>query len=280
MMAKRSFEGKRVVLTGASSGIGWYVASELVRAGAYVVVSSRRLDRLEQLRQSFGNPRKRLIAVPGDVAECSHRKDLIRTAVEQLGGIDILINNAGVGAIGNFEQATPERLRRIFEVDFFAAAELTRLALPHLHSGKQPAVCIVSSVLGHRAVPGKSEYCAAKFALRGWAESLRIELRPSGIDVISISPSTTRSEFFGSLIESEGQSESLDGNRTLDSRTAFGTQSAEQVAGSILQAIRQRRRDLILSPGGKALVWLSRLAPQLMDSLLLRYAMPSQMSYA
>ena len=279
-MAKRSFEGKRVVLTGASSGIGWYVASELVRAGAYVVVSSRRIDRLEQLRQSFGNPRKRLIAVPGDLAECSHRKELIRAAVERLGGIDILINNAGVGAIGNFEQATPERLRRIFEVDFFAAAELTRLALPHLHAGTQPAVCLVSSVLGHRAVPGKSEYCAAKFALRGWAESLRIELRPSGIDVISISPSTTRSEFFGSLIESEGQSESLDGSRAYDSRTAFGAQSAEQVAGSILRAIRQRRRDLILSPGGKALVWLSRLAPQLMDSLLLRYAMPSQMSYA
>lgn len=279
-MAKRSFEGKRVVLTGASSGIGWYVASELVRAGAYVVVSSRRMDRLAQLRQSFGNPRKRLIAVPGDVAESAHRQELITAAVEQLGGIDILINNAGVGAIGNFEQATPERLRRIFEVDFFAAAELTRLALPHLHAGFQPAICVVSSVLGHRAVPGKSEYCAAKFALRGWAESLRVELNPSGIDVISISPSTTRSEFFGSLIDSEPQSET-DGERgNRAPKSALRAQSAEQVAHSILQAIRQRKRDLILSSGGKALVWLSRLAPQLMDSLLLRYTAPSRLGYA
>lgn len=279
-MAKRSFEGKRVVLTGASSGIGWYVASELVRAGAYVVVSSRRVDRLDQLRQSFGNPRKRLLAVPGDVAESTHRRELVNTAIEQLGGIDILINNAGVGAVGNFEQATPERLRRIFEVDFFAAAELTRLALPHLHAGFQPAVCVVSSVLGHRAVPGKSEYCAAKFALRGWAESLRVELKPSGIDVISISPSTTRSEFFGSLIDSELQSDPLGGRDVRDAKPSFGAQSAEGVAHSILQAIRQRKRDLILSSGGKALVWLSRLAPQLMDSLLLRYAAPSRLGYA
>ncbi len=280
MMAKRSFAGKRVVLTGASSGIGWYVASKLVREGAYVIVSSRRDDRLQQLRQSFGNPRKRLIAVPGDIADGNHRQQLITTAIEQLGGLDIVINNAGVGAIGNFELATPERLRRIFEVDFFAAAELTRLALPHLHEGNQPAVCVVSSVLGHRAVPGKSEYCAAKFALRGWSESLRVELKPSGIDVITISPSTTRSEFFGSLIETKDQSTQPDGTQQSVASRSFGTQSAEQVANSILRAVRQRKRDLILSPGGKALVWLSSLAPQLMDSMLLRYASPSKLSYA
>lgn len=266
-MAKRSFEGKRIILTGASSGIGWYLAAELVRAGAMVVVTARRADRLQKLRQSFGNPRKRLIAVPGDISDAVHRQRLIATTVEELGGIDIVINNAGVGAIGNFEDASPERLRTIFEVDFFAAAELTRLALPHLKRGQQPAVCVVSSVLGHRAVPGKSEYCAAKFAMRGWAESLRVELQPSGIDVLTISPSTTRSEFFGSLIETAG-ARNPGGN-------LFGSQTAESVAHSIFRALRGRRRDLILSPGGKAMVWLSQLAPRFMDRMLLRYAMPA-----
>jgi short-subunit dehydrogenase len=261
-MAKRGFAGKRILLTGASSGIGWYLASELVRAGALVVITSRRSDRLQQLRLAFGNPRKRLIAVPGDIAEASHRERLISTAVEQLGGIDIVINNAGVGAIGNFEDASPERLRQVFEVDFFAAAELTRLAIPHLKRGNQPAICLVSSVLGHRAVPGKSEYCAAKFALRGWAESLRVELKPSGVDVVSISPSTTRSEFFDSLLDTAQQAKS----------PSFGIQSAEFVAHNVCNALRMRKRDLILSPGGKALVWLSKLAPQLMDRMMLRYA--------
>lgn len=265
-MAKRILAGKRVVLTGASSGIGWYLASELVRAGAMVVVTARRDERLQALRRSFGNPQKRLIAVPGDITLATHRQRLIETTVGELGGIDIIINNAGIGAIGSFEDATPERLRRIFEVNFFAAAELTRLALPYLRRGDQPAVCVVNSVLGHRAVPGKSEYSAAKFALRGWAEALRVELRPSGIDVLSISPSTTRSEFFGSLIDSAG---------TIVRRPNFLSQSPESVAHSIFRALKGRKREMILSPGGKALVWLSQLAPQLMDRLLLRYGMPA-----
>lgn len=262
-MARRSFAGKRVLLTGASSGIGWYLAAELVRAGAFVVVTSRRADRLAQLRQSFGNPLKRLIAVPGDISDPAHRQKLIDTAVQQLGGIDIVINNAGIGAIGDFADATPERLRRIFEVDFFAATELTRLALPYLRHGHEPAVCVVNSVLGHRAVPGKSEYCAAKFALRGWSESLRLELKSSGIDVVAISPSTTQSEFFDSLV---GTAES-------QKSRSFGFQSAESVARRVMGALRKRKRDLVLSLGGNSLVWLGRLFPRLTDQLLLNFAM-------
>ncbi len=261
-MSQRIFADKRVLLTGASSGIGWYLASELVRAGAYVVVTSRREDRLQKLRQSFGNPRRRLIAVPGDISDPVHRQNLVDTAVKELGGIDLVFNNAGIGAVGAFEEATPERLRRIFEVDFFGVTELTRLALPHLHKGVNPAICIVSSVLAHRGVPGKSEYCAAKFALRGWTESLRLELKPSGIDVVTISPSTTSSEFFDSLLDSN----------PIEKTIKFGIQSAERVAHSILGAVKKGRRELILSPGGKALVWLSRLAPGLMDRILLQYA--------
>lgn len=261
-MARRSFAGKRVILTGGSSGVGWYVASNLVRQGAFVVVTSRREDRLRDLRKSFGNPSKRLIALPGDIAEAEHRKQLVNTAVEQLGGIDIVINNAGIGAIGNFADATEDRLRRIFEVDFFAATEITRLALPHLKKGHEPAVCMVNSVLGHQAVQGKSEYCAAKFALRGWTDSLRLELKRTGIDVVAVSPSTTRSEFFHSLIET------AKGTRS----ASVGSQSAERVASKVLSALRKRRRELILSPGGNALVWLGRLFPKLTDELLFRFA--------
>lgn len=262
-MVRRSFAGKRILLTGASSGIGWYLASELVRAGAYVVVTGRREDRLKQLRLSFGNPQKRLIAVPGDISDPEHRRALLNTTVEQLGGMDILINNAGVGAIGHFEDASPERLRRIFEVDFFAATELTRISLPHLKQGFQPAICVVNSVLGHRAVPNKSEYCAAKFALRGWSEALRVEQQPNGVDVVMVSPSTTRSEFFESLVDSEVDAKSRH----------FGVQSAQSVARSVMRALKGRKRDMILSPGGNALVWLGRLAPRFTDRLMLRFAM-------
>lgn len=258
---RRDFKGKRVLLTGASSGIGWYVADSLVRAGAYVIVTGRRKERLDQLRLSFGNPQKRLISVPGDVADHDHRLTLVATAAEQLGGVDILINNAGIGAVGHFEEASSERLRRVFEVDFFAATELTRLALPYLRRGNEPAICLVNSVLGHRGVPNKSEYCAAKFALRGWSESLRLELKPAGIDVVAVSPSTTQSEFFDSLVDT---------NSSI-ARSPFGAQSSAKVADSVLRALRKRKRDMILSPGGKMFVWLSRFAPKFTDRLLLEY---------
>lgn len=262
MFSARNFADKRVLLTGASSGIGWYLASSLVRLGAYVVITGRRQDRLDQLRLAFGNPRKRLIAVAGDIADGLHRNQLIKTAGDELGGLDMVIHNAGIGAVGEFEQASPERLRRIFEVDFFAATELTRLALPFLHKGFQPVISMVSSVLAHRAVPRKSEYCAAKFALRGWTEALRLELKPRGIDVVSVSPSTTKTEFFDSLVDSHPD----------ETSPHLGMQSAEHVANAILRAIRYSKRELILSPGGKALVWLSRLAPSLTDRLLAKYA--------
>ncbi len=260
-MSDRMFAGKRILLTGASSGIGWYLASELMRAGASVVATSRREDRLRQLRLAFGNPRK-LIALPGDIADPQHRQALIDTAVDQWGGIDMVFNNAGIGAVGAFATATPERLRRIFEVDFFAVTELTRLAIPHLQRGVRPAICVVSSVLAHRGVPRKSEYCAAKFALRGWTESLRLELKPAGIKVVTISPSTTGSEFFDSMLESE----------PVENPFRFGVQSAEKVAQAIMKAVRLGRRESILSPGGRALVWLSRLAPGLMDRLIMQFS--------
>jgi short-subunit dehydrogenase len=259
-VAAHDLKGKRVVLTGASSGIGWYLATQLIAHGASVVVDGRRAERLSQLHQSVGNSQK-LIPVAGDICDGAHRQSLVNIATERLGGIDLLINNAGIGAIGAFEDASPERLRQILEVDFFAAAELTRLAIPHLKKGKESVICNVNSVLGYRGVPGKSEYCAAKFAMRGWSESLRLELRQYGIAVVAVSPSTTRSEFFSSLIQTDKRAQSA----------SLGSQSCEKVASSILRAVRRRKLDSILSPGGKALVWLSQLLPRVTDSLLLKY---------
>ena len=166
-MSQRSLANKRVLLTGASSGIGWYLASELVRAGAYVVVTSRREDRLQKLRQSFGNPRRRLIAVPGDIADAGHREKLVDTAVRELGGIDLVFNNAGVGAIGAFEDASQDRLRRIFEVDFLwrdgtDAARASALAQRDQSSDlyRQFSAC-ASRRAGQKRIL-RSEVCAAR----------------------------------------------------------------------------------------------------------------------
>jgi len=117
----------------------------------------------------------------------------------------------------------------------------------------------VSSVLGHRAVPDKSEYCASKFALHGFSDSLRAELVPRGIDVLLISPSTTSSEFFDSALGTSNQN-----------HYRFGAMSAESVARRAASAIAAGRHEIILSAGGKLLVWLDRLCPPLADWLVSR----------
>ena len=144
------------------------------------------------------------------------------------------------------------------EVNFFASAELTRSMIPLLQRGHAPVICNISSVLGYCAVPGKSEYCASKFALHGWSDSLRAELAADGIQVTLVSPSTTKSEFFDSLIE------------TGDEQTSrgFGSWTPEKVARQAFRAIRFRRREVILSLGGKALVYADRFAPSLVAAAL------------
>ncbi|WP_164102007.1 SDR family NAD(P)-dependent oxidoreductase [Candidatus Laterigemmans baculatus] len=249
------------VVTGASSGIGYHLSRLLAERGARVVAVARRRERLDQLRSATAAASGSVIAYPGDVTDPEVRRGLLARAAEIAEGrLDLLVNNAGIGALGPFAEASPERLRRIMEVNFFAPVELTRLALPMLRLGRQPVLCNLGSVLGHRAVPDKSEYCASKFALHGWSDSLRAELRESGIQVTLVSPSTTESEFFDAVIETpEGQV-----SRSL------GSWPAERVARATLSAILARRAEVILSLGGKALVYADRLSPPLMNRLLAR----------
>src|SRR5205085_8829154 len=153
------------------------------------------------------------------------------------------INNAGIGAVGPFEDAGEERLRRVMEVDFFAPAELIRGALPLLKGGHHPIIVNIGSVLGHRAVPGKSEYCASKFALHGFSDALRAELAPQGIDVLLVSPSTTVSEFFEAAAGQSGRSPKR-----------YSAMSADAVARRAVAAMAAGRHEIILSIGGQALV--------------------------
>jgi short-subunit dehydrogenase len=244
------------IVTGASSGIGRCLCELLIRQGANVVAVARRSDRLQQLAETPGSGT--LLAISGDVTDPDLRDEVAQAAASLRDGkVDLLVNNAGIGAMGAFAQASPERLRRIMEVNFFAPAELIRTLVPNLRRGRAPVICNIGSVLGHRAVPNKSEYCASKFALHGLSDSLRAELNADGIQVTIVSPSTTSSEFFESLIETEtGKSKSL------------GSWPPDRVARATLAAIRARRSEVICSVGGKALVYADRLAPSLINAIM------------
>jgi short-subunit dehydrogenase len=255
-MARRKLAGLRVLLTGASSGIGRELASQLVQHGARVIALARREDRLRQLAVEIDRP-EQFGFVVGDVTSADDRQRAIDACRERFGGLDALLNNAGSGAIGPFAQADSERLRRVLEVNFFAPAEFIRQALPLLQQGKRPIIVNISSVLGHRAVPQKSEYCASKFALHGFSDSLRAELAPDKIDVLLVSPSTTQTEF----------SDKVAGD-TKKPHGRFGAKSPAYVARATIRAMQAGRHEVILSTGGRLLVWLDRLCPPLADRLV------------
>ena len=258
---KHSLSGRRVLITGASSGIGRALVEQCVAAQARVLMTARRAERLDALAERLGSRgASQVVVLPGDVTDTDHRQQLMATAIDAFGGLDVLINNAGIGGIGTFASATEHRLRRIMEVNFFAPVELIRAALPLLRQSDQAVVVNIGSVLGHCAVPKKSEYCASKFALQGMTAALRIELADEGIDVLMVSPSTTRSEFFDQAERSEG--------RAARNRHAM---APERVARATLVAITTRRRDTILSCGGKVLIYANRVAPGLLSRLLRRF---------
>jgi short-subunit dehydrogenase len=260
-MSKREISGSRAIVTGASSGIGRALARELARQAADLVLLARREERLKALADEIGELGVHVETVAGDVTDTEVRRRAIDAAQTCFGGLDILVNNAGIGATGLFEHAHPERVRRVFEVNFFALVEMTRMALPLLKRGTNPIIVNVSSILGRRGVPHNSEYSASKFAVHGFSESLRAELAPDGIDVLVVSPGTTATEFFDSVIEKKSE----------PAWPEHAPVTPEHVAKATVRAIRKGSHEIIPYGWGRLLCWLNRLSPSLVDRLMARY---------
>lgn len=252
-MSRREIASSRGIVTGASSGIGRAIATELARQGADLVITARRQERLETLAAEIRALGRRAEIVAGDLTQVQVRQAVLDRAESQLGGLDILVNNAGVAALGRFEDARPDRLRQIFEVNFFSLVELTRAALPLLRLGSKPIAVNIGSILGHVAIPHLSEYCAAKFAVRGFSEALRAELHGHGVDLLLVSPATVETEIWERMLQQTAA-------------TAWRSprgQSPAAVAVATVRAICRGRREVLPGWEAKAFHWLHRLCPSL-----------------
>ncbi len=257
---RQEIAGCRAIVTGASSGIGRAIAVELARQGADLVISARRRERLEELAAEIRNLGRRAEIVAGDLTDSGVRQAALECAEQMLGGLDILVNNAGVAALGRFEDANPDRLRQIFEVNFFSLVELTRTALPLLQRGRRPVVVNIGSILGHVAIPHLSEYCAAKFAVRGFSDALRAELHRSGVDVLLVSPATVETEIWERMLEETAPTAW---------RSPRGL-TAAAVATATVRAVRRGRREVFPGAESKAFNLVNRLCPSLVAWALAR----------
>jgi short-subunit dehydrogenase len=258
---KRQISGSRVLVTGASSGIGRAIAEQTARRGARVLLAARSEPTLIQIAERLKKDGGDAVALRADVTSTEDRQRLIAAAVEHFGGLDILVNNAGVLATGHFADAAPERLRTIMEVNFFAAAELIRLAVPQLRRGVRPMIVNICSITGRRGVPARSEYSASKFALIGLSEAVRAEVAKDGIDVLVVQPCLVNTPMEANMLESKARREWQDRKRI----------SPETVAEHTLRAIERGRKEITIGFSGRALLTVNRFAPRLVDALMNRY---------
>ncbi len=257
---RRELRGTRILLTGASSGIGRCLAEQAARAGARVALIARSADRLHELARALSDQGADAVALPGDVTSEADRHNMLTAVVERWGGLDVLINNAGVGSWCHFAESSDEVLRRIMEVNFFGPAELIRLAIPVLRKGRSPAIVNVASMCGRRGIPAWSEYSASKFALCGLTEALRGEMVRFAIDVLLVLPGLTRSELWQHLLRNTGRYP-LDVSKGMP---------PEKVAAGILRALRKNSTETVLGWDARWILRTNRFLPRMVDALLAR----------
>lgn len=254
-------QGKVVVITGASSGIGLACAREFAKQGSKVCLAARNIDKLEDIQNELIQSGCDVLVVKTDVSSESDCKQLMEASVSRFGKIDILINNAGISMRGLFKDTHLSVLKQLMEVNFWGTVYCTKYALPHLLA-TQGSVVGVSSIAGFIGLPGRTGYSASKFAMHGFLETLRVENLKTGLHVLIAAPGFTASNIRSSALTSDG---SHQGDTPRDEAKMM---TAEEVARHLYRAVKKRKRTLILTfTEGKLTVFLKKICPALLDKL-------------
>jgi short-subunit dehydrogenase len=247
-----------VLVTGASSGIGAALARAFAREGAALVLAARRLDRLEALAAELHAAGHRAVAAECDVTRDGSVERAVARGLEAFQRLDVAVANAGFGVAGPFETLTLDDYRRQFESNVMGVLRTAYAALPALRA-RRGTLVIMGSVSGHLATPGISAYAMSKFAVRAFAEAVRHELRPAGVDVVLVSPGFVVSEI--RQVDNRG----VHHPDAPDAAPAWLRMPADRAARIIVRAVACRRREVVVTGHGKLLVWLARHAPGLVD---------------
>jgi short-subunit dehydrogenase len=259
-----NFAGRSVLITGASEGIGRALALELAAQGARLVLNARSEARLREAARECARFGAEVVAIPGDVAQRQDCQRMVEGAIGRFGRLDTLVNNAGITMWSRFDAVQDFSVfERLLAVNYLGAVYLTAAALPHLKQARGLIVA-VASIAGLTGVPERTGYAASKHAMVGFFESLRIELRGSGVAVSIIAPDFVASQIHRRAVGPDGKP--LGQTPMQESRIM----TAEACARLMVRAMQRRQRLAILSPRGRLGRWARLIAPGWVDGIAQR----------
>ena len=262
-MARRSFNGKTVLVTGAGGGLGRAIALRFVTAGARIAAVDKDAAGLDRLRAEIEGCGGACLALPCDITDAAACARAVAAGAERFGTLDVLVNNAGMSQRSGFAATDLAVIRRVMDVNFYGAVYCTKAALPHLIAARG-LVIAVSSVAGYTPLIARTGYAASKHAMHGFFESLRTELAPQGVDVMMVCPSFIATHIDRNAVGGDGQP-------VRHAQLTVGNPLAPvAVADRIHAAALRSRRLLLIGRTARAAWWLSRLAPGLYEKLMAR----------
>ena len=263
MQKIKSYKDKVVVVTGAASGIGAAISRSFAREGAKLALLDMDSESVEGFARDLESNGTEAAAFGCNVSNQNNCTRAIEGVLQHFGGIDILINNAGITQRSAFAETSADVFKRVMDVNFFGSLYCTQAALPSLIS-RRGHIAVIESVGGIAPVLGRSGYCASKHALHGLFTTLRAELLTEGVGVTIVCPG---------FVKTNLQARALggDGRVTDHPQSRVGQQiTAESVADAVVTAIAKRKSLLLLTPVAHLTYWMTRLMPSVYERLMAR----------
>ncbi len=255
---RESLKGKVIIITGASSGIGKSYAYAFAELGANIVLAARSKDKIDLIAEEIKDKYNvQTLAIQTDVSIEDQAKNLINMTLEHFDDIDILINNAGVAGYNYIHESSMEDMKKIMDINYWGMVYCTYHALPSMIRRRKGRIVNVSSVVGKRAMPVMGAYSASKFAMEGFSESLRVEIKKYGIGATVICPTTTKTDIVSNAFEGDN----------LKMGASMGMTS-ERVAKETINAILDNKRGHIFGIGENIGLKINSTFPSLVDNVL------------
>jgi short-subunit dehydrogenase len=260
-MTAQKYAGKVVIVTGASSGIGAATAAAFAAQGARVAMSApaSQMAALQSMADKFASSGQTCSVFAVDVTDGGQVAAMVDQVVAQWSGIDVLVNNAGVGYHGPFESMSLDDFDKVVQINLLGAARCLYAVVPVMMRQRSGQIINIASAHSRRAHPRYAAYSASKYALRALSDTLRVELAPHGVRVLTFCPPYTESRFFDNVLHTVGR---------IKPQRAGAT--PESVADAIINAATQGKREVIVTLRERVLDWGNRCAPALIDSLIAR----------